>query len=224
MIARLGGIITNASGTLGALTVSNRRGVPVCSAKCIRTNQRTIPQQETQALYMHALAAYRELPALTQVAWKMYVLKHPFNNRLGVSRRYTPQQFFVSQALPRMRAGLGSPGSPPTKPQQSVGYPSTIAFAYGGPYTFNFIGPSGDPNGHYLVAAARTMSAARIGRVCFRQLQAQPCTGTCTANLYTTFTDCLGDAQASEIVVLSIRYAGANSIISAPVRWTLTVS
>jgi hypothetical protein len=223
MIAKLGGIITQASGTIGGLTISNKRGVPVCAMKCHRTNQNTPAQMEAQALYMQALAAYRSLPGLTQLAWKMYVIKHPFNNALGVSRRYTPQQFYLSQAIPRMRAGLGSPGSPPGKPQQSPGFPLAIGFVSGGAYTFSMQCPAGDPSGYYLVDAARCMSTTAIGRLCPRALTAIPATNSCDVDVHDNFVSLLGEAQPSEIVVLSIRYAGALSMISAPVRWQLTV-
>jgi hypothetical protein len=224
MIAKLGGVITQASGTIGGLTISNKGGVPVCSVKSHRTNQNTVAQQETQALYLAALAAYTSLPGLTQLAWKMYVIKHPFNNKLGISRRYTAQQFYISQAIPRIASGLGAPGSPPTKPQQGIGYPGTIAFTTGGPYTFNFTSPGGDTSGYYLVSGARTMSTSHIGRLCPRQLTAIHSVYSCNVDVHADWIAKLGEAQQHEIVVLSIRYAGSNSIISAPVRWTLTVN
>jgi hypothetical protein len=222
MIARLGGVVTQASGTLGGMTFANKGGVLVVGARARRAKQNTPAQQDAQAMYVRAREAFRLLPALTQYAWKAYVIQHPRVNRLGVARRLNVTQFYLSQAIPRMRAGLGSPGSPPAKPQQSVGYPSTIAFASGGPYTFSFISPAGDPNGYYLVDAARTMSTTALGRLCPRALPAIQSKGSCSVDVHDAFVELLGEIEVGEIVVLSIRYAGGYSIISARVRYTLT--
>jgi len=224
MILRLGGIVTQASGSMGGITISNRRGVQVASARPRRCKQNTVPVQEAQQNYLTALAAYRGLPALTQLAWKMYCIKHPVNNRLGITRRYTPQQLYLSQAIPRLRAGLGTPGSPPGQPQQSIGVPSTMAFTSGGPYTFEFYAPTGAPTGFYLLSVARTTSTTRIGRLCFRALPAYTANVTVSVDIHDDTVARIGELQTNEIAVLSIRYAGTNAILSAPIRWQLTVT
>jgi hypothetical protein len=224
MLITYGAIVSGASGKLAGVTFARMKGAPIIRAAGRYHNQSTPDQIAQRQAHSAAITAWRALPAYTQLAWNVYALKNQRQNRLGVWRRLTGFQFYLQEATPRIRAGLGLTGSPPNRGQQGIGTPTGLVFWQGGPYEISFNAPTADPHGYYLFTGHRPMSTISYKKPYYHVLPAQYIEHTATFDLQSDWADKMGDMQAGELFIVLVRYAGNNSLISAAATYRSTVT
>jgi hypothetical protein len=223
MIARMGTMITKASGSLGSLTIANRAGTVVLSNRGRHANQATSAQNLQRCYHTQALAAWRALTSAQRLAWALYAFRRPLSNRVGTSRKLTAPMFFLREAVPRIAAGIAAPTNPPTLGQQGVGTPTGIYWTAGATYTVQWTSPTTDPDGYYLFAVSRPMSETFSRKPYWHVLPGYRIETSETFDLYDAVTARVGIFGIGERYLMRLRYAGDHSLISAYTQFTGTV-
>ena len=223
MLVRYGAIIGAASGTMGAVTFSNRKGNAVAAMKSSPLNRKTESQLEHQAAMSRAAKAWANLSFGAQFNWKLFAAKNVRKNRLGVTRQLSPYQFYLKENV--LRAQIGAPlrSNPPTKGQQGVGSFAGLIFYFGGPYALEVYSPANDPNGYFAIYGAHGGKTNAIGKCYPRLIHAEHVTGALAVDLYTPWTDILGPMFSGEMYWLAWRYLGDSSLASIPASLTQSV-
>jgi len=223
MICTFGAVISAASGTVGGVTFARVKGAPVIRTVQTGRNQSTPDQMAQRAAHAAAINAWNGLAAVYKLAWGMYAMRNPRQNRLGVWRRLTGFQFFLKEATIRIRHGIGSPGSPPNLGQQGIGQPTGLVFYAGGPYEISINSPTGDPHGYYLFAGHRPMSAVSYKKTYYHVLPACYIEHAATFDIQADWDAKMGAMEAGELFIVQVRYVGLNSLISAAATYRSTV-
>jgi hypothetical protein len=223
MIVRYGTLIAQASGALGGIVLSNRRGQPTASLRPHRVARNTAPQVTQQAAAATAAHGYQNLSTASKIAWALYAAKTPRQSRLGVARKLSPFQCYVAQNTLRANIGAALRTTPPTKGMSGPGYPTSVAFSAGGPYTLELLSPSTDPTGYYVVYGHRPCSTLRIGRQFRRLVYSEHVNAAMSVDLEPYWTAIFGTMASGELYWLAVRYLGDNSLASALWQFTGTV-
>jgi hypothetical protein len=224
MIVRLGGMISQASGTLGALQFTSGRTAPTVKMRRVSSNQSTPDQLDHQAAHATAAAAWNALTDAHKFAWKLYALKQVRQNRLGVARQLTPFQLFMGQNTLRAQVGAPLRTGPPKYGMTGVGTPAFIGFTSGGSYRVYMIAPSTDTVGYYVIYGHRPVSTTHTGRVFKHVVYSGACTTSIDVDISATWDAKLGPMASTEKYWIAVRYLGDNSLASAPIALTGTVA
>lgn len=223
MIIRHGTLVAQASGSLGSTTFSNRAGVAICSQRPRRPNSQTPEQAAQRVAHTSAIQAWRDLTSAQRWAWNLYALRNPRLNRLNVSRRLTGFQFYMHEAVARLSAGLAAPGAPPRYGQLAIGSVSALYFDDTPLYYFEATTPTLDPHGAYLFAIHRPHSSKATKKPYWHSLPAYAVEDSAALDLSAAVIAKVGAFSPTELYMLSCRYAGNNSLVSAPATLTATV-
>ena len=224
MIVRLGGMITQASGSLGAIQFASGRATPVVKMRRRSSTQHTPDQLDHQAAHATAAAAWNAITDAQKFAWKLYALKQVRNNRLGMSRQLTAFQLFVQQNTLRAQIGATLRTNPPRLGMSGIGIPAFIGFTSGGSYRIYMISPTTDPDGWYVIYGHRPVSTTHTGRVFKHVVYAAAVEDSMDVDISATWAAKMGPMTASERYWIAIRYLGDNSLASAPLSLTGTVT
>ena len=223
MIVRLGLIVTQASGSVGAVQFASGRAAPTVRMRPTRAAQQTPDQTAHQAAHATAAAAWSALTAAQQFAWKLYALKQVRRNRLGVVRNLTAFQLFVQQNTLRLEIGAPLFSAPPQLGGSGVGTPAFIVFTAGGTYQLTMLCPDSDPTGYYAIYGHRPHSTLRIGRLFKHLIYSAAVDTSMDVDLSPYWTAKMGPMASGEKYWLSARYLGDHSLMSAPLSLTGTV-
>lgn len=223
MLVRYGAIIGAASGTMGAVTFSNRKGNAVAAMKSSPIDRQTAAQLDHQAAMSTAAKAWANLSFANQFNWKLFAARNVRQNRLGVTRQLSPYQFFLKENVLRAQVGAPLRTSPPPKGQSGVGSFNSLVFYDGGGYFLDISTPANDPDGYFVVYGAHGGKTNAIGKRYPRVVYSEHVNNGMNANLYTTWTDVLGPMFSGELYWIAWRYLGDYSIASAPASLTQTV-
>jgi len=224
VIVRLGGMITQASGSLGAIQFASGRATPVVKMRRRSSTQQTPDQLEHQAAHAAAAAAWTSLIDAHKFAWKLYAIKQVRNNRLGMSRQLTAFQLFVQQNTLRAQIGATLRTNPPKLGMSGIGVPAYIGFVAGGAYTIYMLSPTTDPHGWYVIYGHRPVSTTHTGRVFKHVVYSAAVEHSMNVDISAEWAAKMGPMDASEKYWIAIRYLGDNSLASAPLTLTGTVA
>ena len=224
MLVRYGAIVTQASGSLAGVTAANVKGASQLRARPRLTRQDSPAQLAQRQLYARAVAAWRALASGYKLQWTLYAQRNPRLNRLSVSRRLSPMQFYLKEALPRLAAGLNPPAPTPTKGQQGIGVPWEVSFNAGGPYTLAFQTPTADPHGYYIIGGTRCMSTTSRKKPYWHIFPGHYVEDNDSWDIEPDWTAVMGLMQTGELVTITIRYLGLYSLISAPASYDTVVT
>jgi hypothetical protein len=223
MIVKYGAVVSSASGTLGGVTFSNRRGNPIASAKCRPCDRKTSAQVAHQLAMATAAKGWAALTAGYQFNWKLFAAKNVRQNRLGVSRQLSAYQFYLKENVLRAQVGAPLRLSPPPNGQRGIGSLDNLIFYTGGPYTLQMTPPSQDPTGYYAIYGARSSRSTCMGKKFPRLIAGIQVSGSLDVDLFTPWCAALGEMFSTEIYWLQIRYLGTFSLASAPASLTQMV-
>lgn len=224
VIAKLGGIVTQASGSIGGVTFANKRGVTVISAKQHVPTTASAAQTQHKAAFSRAAAAWAELTTAQRLAWGLYALSHPRQNRLGVARKLTPYQFWLLENTLRAQAGIPLRTNPPRLGQSGVGSFDNLSFTAGGPYTLAMTAPATDASGYYVIYGARSTRNLSMGKRYMRFVGAYPAAPSIDQDLQPDWDPIMGTILSGEVITVAIRYLGNSSLASPTTTLTLTVA
>ena len=223
MIIRYGAVVGAASGTVGAITFSNRRGNTIVSTKSQPRDQATQAQLEHRVALAKAAKAWVTITPGAMFNWKLFAARNVRQNRLGVSRQLTAYQFYIKENTLRAQIGATLRTVPPTGGQLGVGSFAGLIFYQGGPYQLDLYSPTQDPNGWYAIYGARSGRTVSFGKKFPRLVYAEHVTGSLSVDLYLEWTNIFGVMASTEIYWLGFRYLGDNSLASAPASLTQMV-
>jgi hypothetical protein len=102
------------SGSLGGVTASRNKGGQYLRRRAIPTNPNSDSQQGVRNRLTTAATAYRSLNAGQVESWRTYADNTPIVDSLGVSKKLTPSQWFISYATTYQQAGRPIPYDAPT--------------------------------------------------------------------------------------------------------------
>jgi hypothetical protein len=223
MIIRYAAVVGAASGTLGAITFSNRRGNAIVSTKSTPNNQATQAQMDHRIAMARAAKGWAAQTPSAMFNWKLFAAKNVRQNRLGVTRQLSAYQFYIKENVLRAQIGATLHTIPPTLGQRGIGQFAGLIFYVGGPYQLVLNSPTSDPDGWYAIYGARSGRTVSFGKKYPRLVYAEHVTDSFNVDLYTPWTDIFGPMPSGEIYWLAVRYLGDNSIASAPASLTQIV-
>jgi hypothetical protein len=224
MIVKMGAVVSQASGSIGGITFSNRKGSPVCSLKGRQCDKKTDAQITHQAAHANTARAWQDLSGASRFQWNLYALKHTRLNRLGVQRKMTGYQFFMKENTLLAQIGGTLRQTPPLQGQCGAGYPAVTIFYTGGPYTLEMSPPATDTTGWYAIYGARPCKTVNTGRLFPRLVHAEYVSGYTAFDLYAPWLAVFGEMASSELYWLAMRYVGSNSLASALLSYTQVVA
>lgn len=202
-IARTSSLIGAISGSVGAVTFANTRQGLVVKQRPQKINQRTDRQLHARAAFLRTVKHWRQLPHTARMQYANVAANTPHTNRLGVTSRLSPFQFFLHKQV--MTAFWGYPywtGPPPAAHVLTVDA-STFTFTQGGPFTILL---EISPILRYAVTkVCRPFSSTpKISPKTFLTLGRYEFTMFESYNIYPEFVGRLGDPQAGESITIQI--------------------
>lgn len=114
MKLKLGPLVGQASGSIGATTFSHNRGGPYTRLRAIPSNPQTVYQQAVRNRLQTTSSAWRSLTEAQRDAWSAWAAANPIVDRLGDTRILAGNPAYSSLNVRRLQIGLASVATPPT--------------------------------------------------------------------------------------------------------------
>ena len=156
------------SGSYAGVTSSHNRAGQYLRNRRTPVNNPTPRRTLIRSALGSASAAYGALTGGQQLAWAAAADAHPITDRLGQSIKLTGHQFFVSNYVSCLNAGLALPVSPPTDYTVYAPAPASAVFTTAGGLVVTWT-PSPNTGDVANLAASKPLPSGRTFNATFSQ-------------------------------------------------------
>lgn len=214
-IIKYGGVVAQATGRMGGMTLVQGKG-----AKVVRMRPHSTPAKRRGGTgYAHLISqvntAWKSITASQRRDWEALALDAPRRNRLGEERNITGRQLFLSENLVRARAGVTLFTGVPRYRDTGIGALTALVFYEGGPYTIGYtppIGGGGYLAGYLVVRGDRACSKSGFRAKAIKYVGAYRFTAADTIDCEPEWTAAMGAMVSDEIYAIELQYLPDNGL------------
>lgn len=150
-------IVGSISGSVGGSNFVAGRGSPVVRQRGLKSRNTSAFAQAAQAKNALVRVLWRQLSANSRLAWNIGANNLSRTNRLGVQRRISGWQFYMSHAMFLEPDEIVALTEPPLFIKAPNYLPPAVVFVAGGPYEITLNVPTGGPLQFALIYGSRSM-------------------------------------------------------------------